>query len=231
MKLSILLSVFLVYNCSELNKKEKENSNIGILQNENLIDKKEDYPEGNYGLKPIVREIEDKIFIDKGNIFPNICMLNHKEEEVCLEKYYRESEKDLLVVDYSFYDCPPCAELAENKKEIKNYFKNKGWGIEWITILVGKNDDLEKTKSWNELYGGNVFLNKEIRESFEWDKWPENIRAYPTIQFVNLNSMLVYTEFFGYTNQDIIMENFLNEVCIRLYYAEKEAQNFSEFLN
>lgn len=226
MKFSILLSVFLVYNCSELNKNKEEKTEPGILQTENLVDTKEDYPKGNYGLKSIVREVEDKIFIDEGNIFPNVCMLDHEEKEICLEKYYQESEKDLLVIDYSFYDCPPCAELASKKKEIKKHFKNKGWTIEWITILIGNNDDLEKTKSWHNSYGGNVFLNKELRESFEWDKWPENIRAYPTIQFVDLNSMFVYTEFFGYTNQDSVMENFLNETCIRLFYAEKETQNF-----
>lgn len=227
MKSLICMAVFLVHNCSynvhefddievdtdtdtDMVEHEGEVYNTEVFskhKNVEYEDDEIDYPQGPYGYKPALREIDGEYVIDKADTLEDFCFVNHKREEVCISDYFFESERDILIIDFSFSACPPCNFLAEHERDFIHFLWSHRWDANYVTVLADsvatQDEAIEAAENWVSKHKsvGEVVVDYPsiFTSKMTSDKWPEVPGGmFPSILYVDLNNMKIIAEHLGF---------------------------------
>ena len=100
-------------------------------------DTKMQYPNGNYGFKPIIRKLDKKFKIETGDILAPFSLDDiYGQPTTHLDLF--DLDFDLLVILVSVKDCPPCYDAYAGLLDLQIYLWSKGFKAYMLTVVGGE---------------------------------------------------------------------------------------------
>lgn len=154
------------------------------------------HPTENLGYKAAVREINDTLVKGTGNAIPNICLEDQHGDEVCMEDYMCDG--GLLIIHWALNGCTASHNMERDKLELLDNLWIAGYDAHWVAIL--NEADKYIAMQWAESYGGVMLgdIDGKWSGEFEQDSWDEMIRGWPTISYVDTETMNIVAETWGW---------------------------------
>lgn len=173
-----ILMTALVINCSgaaqQMIEQDTETDSVVIV---------EDYPDGPYGYKAAVREIDGELTIDDGDTFPDICLETEGGEEYCADDFFGLNTYWVIIV--SVPNCNACDELELRHDKLTGLIVNH------LKILPLNEED-----------GSTIQKLHGIPNEFMIDTWLEvySPRGYPATFVIDLTTMEIAVEVTGFAD-------------------------------
>lgn len=171
----------------------------------------DDYPAGPYGYKPAVREKNGSAYVDKGDTLPDICLQTWDGSMVCSEDIFRQ-KIDLYIVLMSIRDCVPCYEAYHGLSDLQIFFWTKGFRTAAVTIIGDA--DLAFISDLAEIYPQTFLADPDhaIVGDWESDCWPEQVRGFPSLLFIDGSNMRILADTLGFENSQRWFNDQLNKI-------------------